>query len=80
MIPVQFICTEGNGSEKKMLQEILEKGVTYIADRGYIAFDLFKQIVAQSAFFVIRVKANMQVITQKSVITDLLASLDASLR
>ena len=71
MIPVQFICTEGNGSEKKMLQEILEKGVTYIADRGYIAFDLFKQIVDQSAFFVIRVKSNMQVTTQKSAITDL---------
>jgi len=71
MIPVQFICTEGNGSEKKMLRDILEEGVTYIADRGYVAFDLFKQIVDQSAFFIIRVNSNMQVITQKSVITDL---------
>lgn len=59
MIPVQFISTEANGSERKVLQSLLEKGVTYIADRGYIAFDLFEQIDKQSAFFIIRVKSNM---------------------
>lgn len=59
MIPVQFISTEANGSEKKALHALLEEGVTYIADRGYIAFDLFAQIVDQSAFFIIRVKSNM---------------------
>ncbi len=33
-----------------MLRELLEEGVTYIADRGYVAFDRFKQIAEQSAF------------------------------
>ena len=66
MIPVQFISTEANGSEKKILRQVLEEGVTYIADRGYIAFDLFRQIVEQSAFFIIRVKANMKYVIEET--------------
>ena len=47
MIPVQFFSTDANVSEKKILHYLLEEGVTYIADRGYVAFDLFKQITDQ---------------------------------
>ncbi len=71
MIPVQFFSTDANGSERKMLRELLEEGVTYIADRGYVAFDLFKQITDQSAFFIIRVKSNMDVVIKKSLTVDL---------
>lgn len=71
MIPVQFFSTDANGSEKEMLRELLEEGVTYIADRGYVAFDLFKQITEQSAFFIIRVKSNMDVVVKQSLIIDL---------
>ena len=71
MIPVQFFSTDANGSEKKMLCEILEVGVTYIADRGYLTFDLFKQITDQSAFFIIRVKSNMDVVIQQSLVVNL---------
>ena len=71
MIPVQFISTDANGCEKKALRALVEAGVTYVADRGYVAFDLFKQIAEQSAFFVIRVKANMDVVVKKSLLTDL---------
>jgi len=67
MIPVQFISTDANGSEKKALRALLEKGVTYIADRGYVAFDLFEQISNQSAFFIIRVKSNMDYIVNNSI-------------
>ena len=67
MIPVQFISSDANGSEKKALQAFLEKGVTYIADRGYIAFQLFEQIAEQSAFFIIRVKSNMSYTTQSTL-------------
>jgi hypothetical protein len=59
MIPVQFITTDANGSERKILKSVLERGVTYITDRGYIGFNLFSQIINQSAFFIIRVKSNM---------------------
>ena len=59
MIPVQFICTDANGNERKMLAALLEAGVTYIADRGYASFALFEQITQQHAFFIIRIKSNI---------------------
>jgi hypothetical protein len=34
MLPVQFISTDTNSSEKTALLAMLESGVTYIADRG----------------------------------------------
>ena len=58
MIPVQFLCTEGNYSEKKFLRDIIEKGITYVCDRGYISFDMFKFITEKEAFFIIRSKFN----------------------
>lgn len=59
MIPVQFLCTEGNYSEKKFLRDIVEKEVTYVCDRGYVSFDIFKHICNMKAFFVIRSKCNL---------------------
>jgi len=59
MIPAEFMCTEGNYSERKFLKKILEKGVTYICDRGYICFNLFKEICEKKAFFIIRGKSVM---------------------
>jgi hypothetical protein len=44
MIPVQFLNTEANASERKVLLNILEAGVTYVADRGYVCFNLFYEI------------------------------------
>ncbi len=60
MIPAEFISTEGNFSEKAFVKQILKKGITYVCDRGYIAFNLFKQISDSNAFFIIRGKSNMQ--------------------
>jgi hypothetical protein len=60
MIPVQFICTDGNGNERKVLVALLEIGITYIADRGYASFAVFEQITAQQAFFIIRIKGNIK--------------------
>ncbi len=59
MIPVQFISTEGNGSERTMLLKMLETGVTYIADRGYICFNLFSDICSKGCHFIIRAKSNV---------------------
>ncbi len=67
MIPVAFLCTEGNYSEKKFLIEIIEESVTYICDRGYISFKMFKQICDKSAFFIIRGKSNMQYIVKEQL-------------
>jgi hypothetical protein len=58
MIPVQIISTDANTSERKILAQLLEAGVTYIADRGYISFKMLQQIIAKKAFFILRMKSN----------------------
>ncbi len=59
MVPVLFLLTEANASERKMLLQMVEAGVTYIADRGYVCFDLFHQICSQQAHFIIRATSNL---------------------
>lgn len=59
MIPVLFLLTEANASERKMLLQLVEAGVTYIADRGYVCFQLFHQICTRQAHFIIRATSNL---------------------
>jgi hypothetical protein len=59
MLPVQFIVDAGNSNEKDALRQMLEAGVTYIADRGYVCFQLLADIVNAQAHFVIRMKSNL---------------------
>jgi hypothetical protein len=59
MIPVQFLSTEANGSERQMLRQMLEVGVTYICDRGYVCFQLFHDICVRQAHFVIRATSHL---------------------
>jgi len=64
MIPVQFISTAANDSERNALIALLEAGVTYITDRGYLAFDIFQQITARHAFFIMRIRSNIKATVQ----------------
>jgi len=59
MIPVHFLVDTGKSNEKKALLQMLETGVTYIADRGYYSFPLLATIATAQAFFVFRAKANL---------------------
>jgi hypothetical protein len=59
MLPVAFLTTEANYSEKKALLQMIEKGVTFIADRGYFKFKLFVEIIKNEAHFIIRGKTKM---------------------
>lgn len=59
MLPTHFLVASGKSNEKKALLEMLEAGVTYIADRGYLSFPLLAAITAAQAFFIIRAKANL---------------------
>ena len=65
MLPVQFISTAANASERTALLAMLESGVTYIADRGYLSFSLFHQIARKEAFFLIRIKTDLKSICQE---------------
>ena len=60
MIPVQFISSEANYSERKVFMALLEAVVTYITDRGYLAFDIFQQITEKQAFFIMRIRYNIR--------------------
>ena len=59
MIPAHFLVGTGKSNEKKALLQMLEAGVTYIADRGYLSFPLLAAIVAAQAFFIVRAKSNL---------------------
>ncbi len=60
MIPVQFLTTDGKYSERKFLRKIIEQGITYVCDRGYVSFLLFSEICGKGAHFIIRGKENMK--------------------
>jgi len=59
MIAVQFLVDAGNSSERAALRQMVQGGVTYIADRGYVCFQLLADIVAAEAHFVMRMKSNL---------------------
>jgi len=59
MILVKFIIGSGNSCERLALKQMLEESVTFIADRGYMCFQLFNDIQKSSSFFVFRVKNNL---------------------
>lgn len=60
MIPVDFIGLKANSSERKFLLSIVEKGITYIADRGYFSFKVAEKIETSRAFFIFRIKNNFK--------------------
>ncbi len=60
LIPVEFAIGAGTSSERAFLRSIVQAGLTYVADRGYFAFDLFDHIHRAQAYFVMRAKENLQ--------------------
>lgn len=59
MIPTCFLITAASIDDRKALRAMIEAGVTYIADRGYLDLRLFRDIVDRGAHFVIRVRKNL---------------------
>lgn len=71
MIAVQFVVEAGNSSEREALRQMLQAGVTYIADRGYVCFQLLADIVAAQAHFVMRMKANLVYSVVETLVVEL---------
>jgi hypothetical protein len=71
MIPVNIIIGTGNSNERDALRQMLVAGVTYIADRGYVCFQLFHDILTAQAHFVFRVKSNLVYTVQESLAVQL---------
>ena len=57
-VPVRMDLTDGNGNEREVLQQALQPGRTYVMDRGYAKFALFKEIIDVGSSFVCRIRDN----------------------
>ena len=59
-----LISTAANDSERKAWLALLEAGVTYLTDRGYLAFDIFQQITTRHAVFIMRIRSKINATVQ----------------
>lgn len=59
LIPTEFVVGSGKSSERLFLESVLEKGVTYIADRGYASFEIIAKLLKREAYFIFRAKDNL---------------------
>ena len=59
MVAVEILVASGNSNERSVLASMLESGVTYLLDRGYVSFPLLAEIAAAGAYFVMRQKSNL---------------------
>ena len=71
MTPVQFLIKEANYSERKFLSGILEKGITYVCDRGYLSFKIFQEMCQLGAFFIIRGKNKMGYVVEEQLVVNI---------
>jgi hypothetical protein len=56
-----FLIQSGNSDERKALLSMIEKGVTYICDRGYFSFSLADSFQKSGAYFVMRLKKSYKI-------------------
>jgi Transposase DDE domain len=63
MIVADFLIDSAGSSERSAIRKMLQAGVTYVLDRGYMAFDLLHDIIAAQAFVVMRAYNNIVVET-----------------
>lgn len=59
MVAISILVDTGNSNERNALREMLESGVTYLLDRGYVCFALLAEIAAAGSYFVMRMKSNL---------------------
>jgi len=74
MIASCFLVTPATYDERKALAQLVEAGITYIADRGYLSFDLYKLITDKSAFFIIRLRKRLHYTVEKALSVQLIDS------
>jgi hypothetical protein len=67
MITADFLVDTANSSERSAIRTMLQAGVTYVLDRGYMAFDLVRDIIGAQAFVVMRAYNNIVVETVREL-------------
>jgi hypothetical protein len=63
MVTADFLVDTPDSSERQAIRAMLTAGVTYVLDRGYMAFDLLRDMIAAQAFVVMRGYNNIVVET-----------------
>jgi hypothetical protein len=63
MVAVDFLLSLQETSERKAFRRFLQKGATYVLDRGYMAFTLLRDVINAQAFVVMRAYQNIVVET-----------------
>lgn len=79
MLTSCFLVTAASYDERKALAQLIEIGVTYIADRGYLSFELFKTINDKLAYFIIRVRTRLHYEIQQQLPIQLIDAVKAIL-
>ena len=67
MIAADFLVDSAGSSERSAMRTMFQAHVTYVLDRGYMAFDLLRDIIAAQAFVVMRAYNNIVVETVKEL-------------
>jgi hypothetical protein len=60
-LPEKLVLTVGTGNEREVLRQALKAWVTYIVDRGYNDYQLYRDIIDKHAHIVTRVIKNAEV-------------------
>jgi Transposase DDE domain len=58
-VPCDATVTAGSGSERDQLRTMLQAGRLYVVDRGYLDYQLYRDILHAQSSFVARVKENV---------------------
>jgi hypothetical protein len=53
-LPEKLVLTTGKGSEREILETHFRPAITYLIDRGYNSYELFRQMLKAQAHFVTR--------------------------
>ena len=54
LIPIDFVIGSATSNERQAYRSILREGVTYVLDRGYMAFALLRDSIAAKAHVIMR--------------------------
>lgn len=75
-VPVRMDLTDGNASERDVLESTLQAGRVYVMDRGYVKFSLFRKIIEVGSSFVCRIRDNsaFQVLEERPLGHDAVAA------
>jgi hypothetical protein len=77
MLTSCFLVTAASYDERKALAQLIESGVIYIADRGYLSFALFQTITDKPAYFIIRVRKRLRYAMEQQLSVQLIEAVKA---